>query len=203
MLHARLDTVASAVPGRVVIFPLPSSIPDWDLPVMEVGLLLNFCYSPVCVGDTQENWVAPPHSPSHHLKYLKLPGKAQSTKGKAVMQTFKSVFSIGKSLQRFFLPGTDREKWPEVKLPWSYPTLRLHELYSPWDSPGQNSGVGSHSLPNPGMEHRSPAPWMDSSPAEPPGKPRGALTSWNLPSKCKSLLWNGNCLVFRASPVSA
>ena len=25
-------------------------------------------------------------------------------------------------------------------------SLQLHELYSPWNSPGQNSGVGSHSL---------------------------------------------------------
>ena len=43
--------------------------------------------------------------------------------------------------------------------------LRLHELYSPWDSPGQNNGVGSHSIPlskgssqardhlNPGLLH--------------------------------------------------
>ena len=42
---------------------------------------------------------------------------------------------------------------------------RLHELYSPWDSPGQNNGVGSHSIPlskgssqprdllNPGLLH--------------------------------------------------
>ena len=37
-----------------------------------------------------------------------------------------------------------------------------HGLYSPWNSPGQNTGVGSHSLlqgkpPNPGIEPRSPA----------------------------------------------
>ena len=25
-------------------------------------------------------------------------------------------------------------------------SLRHHELYSPWNSPGQNTGVGSHSL---------------------------------------------------------
>ena len=25
-------------------------------------------------------------------------------------------------------------------------SLRLHELYSPWNSPGQNTGIGSHSL---------------------------------------------------------
>ena len=25
-------------------------------------------------------------------------------------------------------------------------SLQPHELYSPWNSPGQNTGVGSHSL---------------------------------------------------------
>ena len=40
-------------------------------------------------------------------------------------------------------------------------TLQPHGLYSPWNSPGQNSGVGSCSLlqgdlPNSGMEPRSP-----------------------------------------------
>ena len=47
-----------------------------------------------------------------------------------------------------------------------------HELYSPRSSPGQNTGVGSHSLlPNPGIEPRSPALQADSLPAKPPGKP--------------------------------
>ena len=30
-------------------------------------------------------------------------------------------------------------------------------LCSPWNSPGQNTGVGSRSLPNPGIKPRSPA----------------------------------------------
>ena len=51
-----------------------------------------------------------------------------------------------------------------------------HGPYSPWNSPGQNTGVGSRplsrDLPNPGIEHRSPALRADSLPAEPPGKPR-------------------------------
>ena len=47
--------------------------------------------------------------------------------------------------------------------------------YSPWNSPGQNTGVGSHSLlwgnlPNPGIEPRLPALQADSLPAEPQGK---------------------------------
>ena len=56
-------------------------------------------------------------------------------------------------------------------------SLRPHGLYSPWNSPGQNAGVGSLSLlqgifPAPGkMEPRSPALQTDSLPAEPPGRP--------------------------------
>ena len=46
-----------------------------------------------------------------------------------------------------------------------------------WNSPGQNTGVGSYSftpgdLPNPGIEPRSPALQADSLPAEPQGKPK-------------------------------
>ena len=56
-------------------------------------------------------------------------------------------------------------------------SLRPHGLYSPWNSPGQNTGVSNHSLlqgnlPNPGIELRSPTLQVDSSPAEPAGKPK-------------------------------
>ena len=60
-----------------------------------------------------------------------------------------------------------------VKVAQPCPTLcNPHGLYSPWNSPGQNTGVGSLSLlqgnlPNPGIELRSPAQQVDSSPAEP------------------------------------
>ena len=56
-------------------------------------------------------------------------------------------------------------------------SLRPHGLYSPWNSPGQNTGVGSCSFLremfpsqglNPGLPHRR---WFFL-PAEPPGKPR-------------------------------
>ena len=48
---------------------------------------------------------------------------------------------------------------------------------SPWNSPGQNTAVGSLSLlqgifPTPGMGARSPALQADSLPAEPQGKPK-------------------------------
>ena len=56
-------------------------------------------------------------------------------------------------------------------------SLRPHGLYSPWNSPGQNTRVGSHSLllgmfPNPGVEPRSPALQAGSLPVELPGKPK-------------------------------
>ena len=53
-------------------------------------------------------------------------------------------------------------------------SLQSHGLYSPWNSPGQNTGVGSLSFlqgifstqgPNPGLSHCR----ADSSAAEPPG----------------------------------
>ena len=44
-------------------------------------------------------------------------------------------------------------------------------LYSPWNSPGQNTGVGSCSLLQ-WVEPRSPTLQVDSLPAEPPGKPK-------------------------------
>ena len=53
----------------------------------------------------------------------------------------------------------------------------MEAIYSPWDSPGQNTGVRSLSLlqgdlPNPEIKPRSPALQADSLPAEPPGKPK-------------------------------
>ena len=66
-------------------------------------------------------------------------------------------------------------------------SLQPHGLYSPWHSPGQNTGVGSLSLlqgdlPNPGVKPRSPALQVDSLPAEPQGKPKntGSFTIGNL-----------------------
>ena len=56
-------------------------------------------------------------------------------------------------------------------------SLRPHGIYSPWSSPGQNTGVGSYSLlqgifptqgSNPGIPHCK----EDSLPVEPPGKPK-------------------------------
>ena len=53
-------------------------------------------------------------------------------------------------------------------------SLRPHGLYSPWNSPGQNTGMVafpfSRVFPNPGTEPTSPALKVDSSPAESQGK---------------------------------
>ena len=56
-------------------------------------------------------------------------------------------------------------------------SLRPHGLYSPCNSPGQDTGVGSLSLlqgifPTQGSEPRSPTLQADSLPAEPQRKPK-------------------------------
>ena len=60
-------------------------------------------------------------------------------------------------------------------------SLWLQELYSPWNSLGQNARVGSlpflQGIPNPGIEPRSPTLQVDSSPAEPQRKPKNTAVS--------------------------
>ena len=64
---------------------------------------------------------------------------------------------------------------------------------SPWNSLGQNTGVGkpfpsAGDLPNPGIEPRSPALQVDSLPGEPQGKPQRsfppAVFNFSLNSLC-------------------
>ena len=60
----------------------------------------------------------------------------------------------------------------KVKVTQPCPTLCDPMNYRPWNSPGQNTGVGSLSLlqgnlPNPGTEPRSPTLQVDALPAEP------------------------------------
>ena len=60
-----------------------------------------------------------------------------------------------------------------VKVAQLCPTLwDPHGLYSPWNSPGQNAGVGSLSLLQGIFQPRSPTLQADSLPAEPQGKPK-------------------------------
>ena len=56
-------------------------------------------------------------------------------------------------------------------------SLQPHRLYIPWNSPGQNTGVGSLSLlqgifPTQGSNSGLPTLWADSLPTEPQGKPK-------------------------------
>ena len=67
-------------------------------------------------------------------------------------------------------------------------SLRPRGLYSPWNFPGQNTGVGSLSLLQgifPTQESnkpRSPTLQADSLPAEPPGKPKNPGVGKHIPS---------------------
>ena len=63
-----------------------------------------------------------------------------------------------------------------------YDSLQPCGLHNPWNSPGQNTGVGSLSLlqgnlPNPGVESGSLTLEVDSLPAEAPGKPKNTGVS--------------------------
>ena len=71
------------------------------------------------------------------------------------------------------------QKSREVTVALLSPTLCHPMDCSPWNSPGQNTGMGSLSLlqgdlPNPGIEPRSPTLQADSLPAESPRKPMKA-----------------------------
>ena len=72
-------------------------------------------------------------------------------------------------------------------------SLQPHGLFSPWNSSGQNTGVGSLSLlqgifPT-RIEPRSPALQADSLPAKPQGKPKNtgvgslSLLQWIFPTQ--------------------
>ena len=68
----------------------------------------------------------------------------------------------------------------KVKVTQSCPTLcdpMDYIFWNSWNSPGRNTGVGSHSLlqgnlPYPGIGPRSPALQADSLPVNPPGQPK-------------------------------
>ena len=65
----------------------------------------------------------------------------------------------------------------EVKVAQLYLFVTPWTIYSPWNSPAQNTGVGKPfpspgDLPNAGIKPRSPTLQADSLPSEPPGKPK-------------------------------
>ena len=65
-----------------------------------------------------------------------------------------SFVSFNSSIMSFYSPDqvTSKNfssiwvKWSEVKVSQSCPTLQPHGLHRPWNSPGQNTGVGICSL---------------------------------------------------------
>ena len=62
-------------------------------------------------------------------------------------------------------------------------SLQPHELYSPWNSPGQNTGVGSHALyqgglPDSGIKPMSPASAAGFFTTDAPGKPHVLTAVW-------------------------
>ena len=66
-------------------------------------------------------------------------------------------------------------------------SLQPHRLYSPWNSPGQNTGVSrywkiSRGSSHPGIEPRSPALQVDSLPAEPLRGAQEYWSGWPIPS---------------------
>ena len=85
-------------------------------------------------------------------------------------------YSFGFSFSPLRLPGRLSGSLCEAKVTQSCPTLS-NSMDCPWNSPGQNTGVGSFSLlqgifptqgSNPGLAHCR----RNSLPAEPPGSPR-------------------------------
>ena len=77
-------------------------------------------------------------------------------------------------------------------------SLQPHKLYGPWNSPGQNTGVGSLSLlqgnlPNPGIKPKFPALQADALPAESQGKPKntgeGSLSLFQQIFLAQELNW--------------
>ena len=81
-----------------------------------------------------------------------------------------------------------------MKVTQSYLALQPHGLYSPWDSPGQNTGAGSLSplqgiFPTQGLNPALLTLQADSLSAEPQGKPKNigvgslSLLQWVFPTQ--------------------
>ena len=106
-------------------------------------------------------------------------GDAMSLSRQYVKPSADGCTSLGKAIQHhrpevcITYSHYERKK-VKVKVTQSCPTLQPHGLYSPWNSPGQNTGMGRFSL-LPGIfptqgSNLSPALQADSLPAEPQRK---------------------------------
>ena len=102
----------------------------------------------------------------------------------AWVTTLMQRIQLGAAIRkRCIKPGMGVGEWSQDKRKESESrsvvsdSLRPHRLHSPWNSPGQNTGVGSRpssgDLPNPGIKPRSPALQEGSLPAELSGKSCG------------------------------
>ena len=88
----------------------------------------------------------------------------------SLKSTVLGVLTLGKLADARYQDSSSLEKESESRSVVSN-SLRPHGLYNPWNSPGQNTEVGSCSpspgdLPKPGIEPRFPALQADSLPAE-------------------------------------
>ena len=93
--------------------------------------------------------------------------------------------------------------------------LQPHGLHSPWNSPGQNTGVGSLSFSRGSSQSKSPTLQADSLPAEPQGKPKNtgvsslSLLQWIFPTQesnqgllhCRQILYELIYQGFASPPV--
>ena len=96
------------------------------------------------------------------------------------IQTAFSPLRVGVSLLQMVVRQDETESESRSVVSDS---LRPHGLYTSWNSPGQNTGVGSLSLlqgiSTPGIKPRSPSLLADSLPTELSGKPVGQdVTQW-------------------------
>ena len=98
-------------------------------------------------------------------------------KRKAIIRCHLCQSSLLSVMEAGHLAESEEVTWSESHSVVS-DSLRPRGLYSPWNSPGQNTGVGSLSLPGdllyPGIEPTFPALQADSLPAEPQGKPKNS-----------------------------
>ena len=82
------------------------------------------------------------------LKTEGYPCSAGAVAGRHLLHLFQQHTHEESPLQLTTVQARElRPVWlSEVKVTQSCPTLATHGLYGPWNSPGQNTGVGSHSL---------------------------------------------------------
>ena len=127
----------------------------------EHTLPIGLCAVHRCIGDASETqWLSWPQPADHSSRY-----RINSCS----LHLKDHVCWCSKPFFFFYYQW----KWNSLSHVWRFAT---HGLYNPWNSPGQNPGMGSCSpspghLLNPGIKPRSPTLQADSLPAEQPGKP--------------------------------